>query len=332
MATIRIADHYIPAPWDRAVGQMADELYGLLGSGAIQEDAQLSAFLQGPGQSLALPLFTALDSLGDANVSSDDPAVLATAKKISAVPQNIPRIARNDWFTESDFAASLATVSGLEVVMNRLGDSASKSRQGCILSMLNGVFGTALAGNVLDVSIEDGVNATADNKFNIETFSDAVTEIFDGRFEGDEIIIAHPKVVNQMRKEMGAAKVTIPVNGLNIAIETYLNHPFFNDRQVPVVAGATSGSKYTTYILKPGAIRSGSQGLMTKMDDEPLAGNGSGVTSIGWLEQKAYSIPGVTYTGPANPTNANLADAANWEVISTVTDLSKMGVGAIITN
>ena len=332
MATIRIADHYIPQVYDTAVGQMADQLYGLLASGAVVSDAQLNAFLAGPGQSLALPMFQALDSLGNSNVSSDDPAVLATTKKISSVPQNIPRIARNDWFAESDFAASLATVSGLEVVMNRLGDSASKSRQGCILAMLNGVFGTALAGNVLDVSIEDGDAATSANRFNIDTFADAVADIFDGRYEGDEVIIAHPKVVAQMQKEMGSAKTTININGLEIAVKTYAQHSYFLDRQVPVVAGLTSGFKYTTYVLKPGAIVAGSAGLSTVMDDTPLAGNGSGVTQIGWREQKAYSIPGVSYTGPANPTNANLADADNWAVISTVTDLSKMGVGAIITN
>ena len=318
--TTRIADIYVPQPWNMAVGQVADGLYTLLASGAVVADARLNAFLAGGGSSIDLPLFGAVDGAATWNVSNDNPADIATPDGLGSAPQSVPRLARNAWFAEMNLARELAGQAALAEVQSKLGDAVNKNRQAALISILGGVFDPTAG--IYNSLVSYG--GAAD--FNVDMLANAGVK-FDGRL-GNELLITNPTTYSQMQKEVGVANTTIPMNGLDIAVSMYGGHPVVVDKAVPA---------NTTYMCKPGSIAVGSNGVSTDTERAPLAGNGSGQESIGVRESIAYGILGASYTGNeavtspgvGAPSNAELGTAANWAQISTLTDLSKVGIVVI---
>lgn len=319
--TTRIADIYVPQPWDRAVGQIADGLYTLIASGLVTPDARLNAFLAGGGSSIDLPLYGAVDAGAPWNVSNDNPAIDATPEGLGSAPQSVPRLARNKWFGEMNLARELAGQSALAEVQARLGDAVNQNRQAALINMLEGIFETdtgAYAGLVHDA---------AAGAFNVSILANAGL-LFDGRL-GNEILITNPTTYSQMQVEVGAANVTVPMNGLDITVSMYGGHPVIVDKDVPDL---------TTYMCKPGSVSVGSNGVSTEAERLPLAGMGSGQDAIGVRESIAYAILGASYIGGVAdtapgvgaPSDAQLGTPANWEQISTLTDLSKVGIVKIL--
>lgn len=148
------------------------------------------------------------------------------------------------------------------------------------------------------------------------------------------IAIAHPKVIADLTKEL-AGKVTdaqfIAGNGNSITISRIMGLAFYPSEQVSVT-GSGAYKIYTTYILRPNALRLGMQGPMSIRTQYSAAYNRDEVTeALGFL----VHTNGVTYSGAVSDaeggvTNTELATATNYA--TAYANAKEVGVVALRTN
>jgi hypothetical protein len=105
----------------------------------------------------------------------------------------------------------------------------------------------------------------------------------------------------------------------NVNFASYMGRRVIVDDGLPVAAGSTSGSKYTSVLFGRGAIGfgKGSPRVPTEISRNADEGNGAGMETL-WERQTWLMHPlGFHFTSSSvagvSPTWANLANAANWD-------------------
>ena len=78
MVVTRLSDAIIPAVFVPYMLKETMTKTAIFQSGILRQDAQLSNFLSGGGQTVNVPFWNDLADSSTANISSDDPAVTAT--------------------------------------------------------------------------------------------------------------------------------------------------------------------------------------------------------------------------------------------------------------
>jgi len=303
MAATKLADVIVPEVWNDYFQEKSAEKNALLNSGIAYTDSQIQNLANGGGQFVHLPFFTDLDGDEEAGGKGYDGDPL-TMDKIGTAEDVAVKIFRAKMWGATDFSGILSGADPMGAIADRVIAFWERKRQKAMIATLSGIFGGALAStHVLDISGNTGDAAVIDPSSTIDA----------GALLGDQAdnlaaIAMHSATYAKLQKdnviefvEPSDAKVRIP---------TYLGKRVIVDDGMPV---DTANGVYTTYLFASGALAYAriTKDVTTVETDRDTAG---GVDTLTSREAWILHPRGVKWkVTTANPGNADLATAGNWE-------------------
>lgn len=324
MAFTRISDLITPAVFAAYMSEEVTIKSRFISSPIVQTAPEYNALVSGGGNVFEFPSFAPID-FNSGQVPTDFSS-LATSK-ITAQLVKTPRLIRAESWQVRNLASMLAGTDANQAIAQYTGDYWRYVNQSMLLSILKGIFTTALSSShVLDATTDlsaagDYAGSTAASqelaRLNAGNTIDAK------RLLGDELdafvgIAMHSSVFYDLQKQDLIDEQTVPsveVGGLTAPTYTYRGMLVFVDDQLPRVALATSGFAYTSYMFGGGAVR---YGVGSPVGFTPFATDTDILADSILMVQRiacAMEPVGVSYTGSiagAAPTDAELENGANW--------------------
>ncbi len=308
MAITKIADVVVPEVFTPYVMQQAIKTNNLINSGGVVIDGFLSAFAAQGGNTINVPSWEAIDaSTGTFEAQTDDDTDIAGLNNVDSGTEVAAKLSDVKTWGAANLASALAGSNPLTQVASKVAQAVNTNRQYKIVSMLKGFFasGGALASSHLND--QSGVAFSADLLIDtLAPWGDQANE--------QVVLVVHSAIYRSMQKEN---LITFrPLSDQSIMFPVYMGqYLIVVDDTVPVAT-----SVYTSYMLKPGAIKLGLGNGETVLWSEPLQGNGAGVE---YMIQRDVFVPhmtGMAYVGAATgagPSAATLATAASWAKVYT---------------
>ena len=227
-------------------------------------------------------------------------------------------------YAVDDVAILAAGEDPMLAIRNQLADAINKLNNARLFSQLAGLFGTALAGNALDVAKAASSGADENNYLTASTIAKARNKLGE-RGEEPDILVVHPSVAYYLYQVgmltfstaamVADGAVTWGGGGVGIGakeVGQFAGCTVVVDEAVNTVAPGTSGhlTEFYCYLLKRGTILEGvQQDLRIEADRNILSKQN--VLSVDY--HTAYHVMGTKWVDAGdNPTNANLATANKW--------------------
>lgn len=321
MATVRLSDVQFDADvYTSYLQEDRTDRNAYITSGVAVTNAQLTSRAAGEGDTTSIPYWKDLDASSE-NISSDDPAAFATPEKISTDKMQARRFhINNAWQTANLVSSVMGSEDPMRQIQSRTNAYWEQRFAARIQGATLAIYLDNIANNsddmLFDVSIEDGNNAVAANKWTYDGFVDTLATMG----ESDDMLAmlaVHPKTLAQMRKQQNIEFIQDSVTGILI--------PFYNgkrvvvDKKLPVIAGGTSGLRYVSVLYKAGAFGFG-EALANRpvaVEFDELAGNGAGIETLIERKQMIIHPEGYRWTEASvaaeSPTVAEFSLATNWE-------------------
>jgi len=324
MSLTQISDVIVPEVFLGYVNKESELKSRLVTSGALVIDESINnELLSSGGVLLNLPSFQDLANDED-NVSSDEAlgGNDSTPKKIITSNETVPRLSRNQSWSSSVLAGSLAGADPMRAIGDRAANYRRWRLQAAFIATITGVFadnaaapgGTEHEQNDLthDVSGASYVAGTTD--FSAEACLDAFLTSGDSS-DALNMVMVHSVVYNRMQKNNLIE--FIPDSESRVNIPTFLGRTVIVDDSLPADSGV-----YESWLFGSGAVRLGvsSPKNPVAVERDEKAGNGGGAETLYNRWEWAIHPTGHKYLGTTDkggPTNAatsdNLANLASWE-------------------
>ena len=303
MTHTKVGDVVVPEVFNPYLVERTAEKSALIQSGIIETDPAFDALASSGGRIIEMPFWT--DLSGDDELLDDETDL--TINKIETGQDTAVLLMRAKTFGAGDLSKALSGDDPMAAIADLMAEYWNRRRQVTLLSILEGVFGAeSMSGNVSDITGE-----AEDYTWSAETFIDAAYLM--GASESKiTAVMMHSATMASLRKQDliefeadSVGRMTIP---------TYLGKRVIVDDGCPVDSG-----NYTSYLFGNGAIAlgNGAPPMPTEPGRNPLAGGGrdyvvSRQHFILHPRGVAWQDAVVTLTTPKNPSNADLATAANW--------------------
>ena len=310
------------APFARYLTEQIVENSAMIQSGLIQTDQRLNNIT---GVLAELPFFDQLQYVEEnidssATWGTQNKGVLTTQKH-TASTQYSPIVTRGAAFAADELSLYETGEDALANVSAQLSRKMNKDITSKIISQLTGLFGTALAGNSLNIAAASG--GTPDDSNYCTAASITRAKYLLGEKAADvKVLVVHPLVAADLEARgmltfiNSGGTVNYASNGIGVT-DTQVGYMaglrVVVDSQVPVVepTGATTGDAmgYTCYLAAPGVIRTGSQfPLKIRASEDILS-----LQNIMSVEYNRIDhVLGTSYSGDMHPENTDLADESNW--------------------
>lgn len=320
----RIGDVVVPARFTPYAQQITQEKSRLIQSGAAVVDPTLSGYLDGGGLTFNEPSFKDLDNDAE-NVSSDDPTVQSSPKKIQTATEVQVRISRNQSWSAMDLAGALSGTDPMAAIGNRVGDYWARRMQALFISTMKGVFadnaaaptgGDTHAQNDMTRDISGSSFTAGVTNFAGNAFIDTTLTMGDSM--SDLTLVMMHSVVYATAQKNNLITFRPASNNPDVVIPTYMGREVIVDDGMP-----NSGGVFETWLFGRGALRigQGSPKVPTEVDRKPENGNGGGqdllYNRVEWAIHPvghAFVMGSIPAGGPAN---TDLAAAANWRRVFT---------------
>jgi len=246
-----------------------------------------------------------------------------TPQKIGTGTQVATICHRGFAYAVDDLAVLAAGEDPMLHIRNQLADAINKLNSQRLFYQLHGLFGTALAGNALDLGKAAGTGAAEANYLTASNVAQARALLGE---RGDELdtLIVHPNVgfylyqVGLLTFSTSAltsgGAVTWGGGGAGVSANTIGQFAGLNvimDSQVNAVQPGASGhiKEYYCYLTKGGTIMEGvQQDLRIEADRNILSKQD--VLSVDY--HTAYHVMGTSYGSADNPTNSTLGNKDYW--------------------
>ena len=333
MAKTQLADIIEPTIFMESMVERTQTKSRIWGSGLVGRDAEFDRLASGDGLVVPMPFWQ--DLTGASELLSDSGS-LTPAKMVQAQDQAHRHFRGKSWSANhvAKAVARSPLKDPLEVLTELLADYWARTIQSDLLvPSLVGIFATTLAAShVTDVAIEDGDAATSAELVGTDNAIDAAQKLGDSR-NLLTAMVCHSKVAARLDK-LNLIE-TVPLEGQNTSIRRFLDMEVIEDDGVNVVAGGTSGFKYSTSIFGPGAIAHGEGGPPSLDADEAFEEDRDVLAGDGIIVSRRHLIihpRGVQFTGTpagATPSTAELQVGANW---SRAWEVKNIRVVELITN
>lgn len=305
-------------------------------SGIVVRSGLLDNLASQPGKVAELPFWNDLDESNDPNLSTDNPADVATPDKVTQGEQISRKAFLNQGWSASDLAVELAMgENAMTHIRNRTDRYWSRQWQRRLIANANGILADNVANDssdmVNDVSIEDGDSATAANLFSRSAFTTAAFTLGD-MFDQMTAMAVHSVVYKRMVDNDDID--FIPDSQGQLTIPTFMGRRIILDDSMPVVAGSSSGYKYTSVLFGNGAFGYGDGMPLNPVavEREEAQGEGAGIETL-WT-RKTWLLHPFGFKVDATPagnsfTIAELEAAATWD---RVIDRKNIPMAFLITN
>ena len=333
--TTRLSDIVIPELFTSYIQQLTEQKSNLIASGAVVRDTVLDNDLAGGGKTFNNPSFKDLaDDIE--NISSDDPAIKSTPKKIGTATEIQVRLSRNNSWGSMDLTSDLAGADPLSAISSRVADYWTRRQQVAFISTMKGVFAQNALATPVNATKDDmtydisATNHSTATEFSMGALIDATLTMGDA-MESLGMIFCHSIIYARMQKN-NQIQLTPPSETL-VNIPTFLGRTIIVDDHMPYAAG-----KAETWLFGAGSVRMGvgSPRVSTEVQRDPSSGNGSGEETLYNRNELIIHPVGHAYVGispSGGPSNAatsnNLAAASSWNRVFT--ERKQINIARLIT-
>lgn len=304
--TTRLSDLITHDNWAPWFDQYSTQNSALVQSGIVTRTDEFDQMALASGLTHNMPFY---DDLPDTapNKSSDDPAVTSTPDGITTGQDVATKCADNQSWSSMDLNVSVNHEGDdpVQRIFRKIGGYWLRSDQQYLISSITGVFADNITNDASDL-VHD-VTLAADPTLSAANFIDALQLLGDAK-ERITALVVHSAVETVMAK--ADLITTIPDSEGKAMIKFFMGKRLIVDDTCPV-----SGADYTSYAFAEGAFAWGEGMPKNPLETEriPAAGNGSGQDVLYSRREWILHPRGFKYTGPDNPTRAQLALASSWD-------------------
>ncbi len=319
MATVQLADVYVPLTFNRRAQEAQIETNAFLNSGIAVSDPTLAAQFASGGTTAELPQFNGI-GIAEANIGSDDPAVSAATAKISSAKQIARSASRNYHWSTMDLARDLALEDPMGAITGRVGSFWASDDEHRLIASVKGVLADNIANDAGDMvnDVYSDIASPADaNKISPEAIVDTLQTLGDKKSEISVIAMHSVQHAKLQLLQLLVDNVN-PVTG-ELVSQSYLGKRVVIDDSLESVAGVNS-PKYTVAFFGAGAFSFASGPVQTPsaITRNELVGNGAGETILSSRVNSIFHPNGFQCTGGAWASSAagsyaELAAAASWD-------------------
>ena len=308
------------------VSEAIKERSAFIKSGAVVRNALLDA-TEG-GTRIQVPEFNPISPTeeildGTATWGTSNNGYL-TPQKIGTGTQIATICHRGFAYAVDDVAVLAAGEDPMGHIRNQIADAINKLNSARLFSHLQGLFGSALSSNHLDIAKAAATGAGEANYLTASAVARGRSLLGERGEELDTLVI-HPSVayylyqVGMLTFSTSALSTGTGIQwgggGVGVtetSIGQFAGMNVVIDSQVNTVAPGASGhqTEFLCYLIKSGTILEGQQSPLSIESDRNILSK-QDVMSVDY--HSAYHIMGTKWNDAAdNPTNANLATANKW--------------------
>ena len=309
---------------------LTDEIYfrsAFVQSGVMALDARLNGV---GGIKAELPFFNPLNFTEESVNSSATWGTAGTGnyttQKTSAGTQYGVWTTRGAAFAADDLSQVQVGEDSLANIRSQLAADIATKQTSKLLSCLTGMFGTALAGNALDVSEATAGSENESNYLNVSNVQRA-RYLLGERGQSVNTIAMHSAVATRLQ-EIGMLTFSAPaglatgsnlefggggVGVTNVEIANFAGLKVVIDDQCPIVGTSGQNQQFVCYLFGSGVVKTGSQfGMQIETERNILSRQN--IMTVTY--NNCMHVPGVSYIGATtDPTNSDLANAGNWSYV-----------------
>ena len=229
---------------------------------------------------------------------------------LNTYSQGIIAVEMGKSFTEKDFTYSLTGKDFMNQVAEQVAHYWQKQSQKKLLSVLKGIFASALAGSIIT---KTAVAST--------DIIDAIREVGGDNADLYKVVFMHSVIAKELEK---TEKLTYVMQNRADGLQIPTNLAYWNGRfvivndQCPVADNGDNTKTYRTYILGERAFARGDLPVLVPVEMERDGKKNGGQTSL-ISRVKFYLAPeGVSFkkTNALKITNALLETGSSWEVVN----------------
>ena len=313
------------------------ELTAFYDAGVVVRNALLDGLANGPGKISELPFWKDIDATVAPNISTDNPATIATAGAVVQGEQIARKLQLNKGLGEADLAGERAMGgTAMEQIRSRVDTYWRRQWQRYLIAASNGVLADNVANDssdmVQDVASESIAGQTVNTGFTRANFTEAAFTLGDA-FEEIQAIAVHSAVYKTMVNNDDID--FIPDSEGKLTIATFMGRRVIVDDGMTVTAGTIDGFKYTSVLYGTGAFGwgEGMPHVPVEVEREATQGNGGGVETL-WTRKTHIIHPfGFQFLSASvaseSATLAEMALAANWD---RVIERKNVPLAFLITN
>lgn len=336
MATVQLADIIDVKVFQDLPAVNSPEKTAFFESGLVVRNPLLDSLANAAGKTAELPFWNDIDPTSVPNLSTDNPATLATPIKVVQGEQISRKAFLNQGISATDLASELAMgPRAMEHIRSRVDTYWMRQWQRRLIASVKGVFADNVAANSSDmiysVAAEATGSVTASTLFNRDAFTEAAYTMGDAA-SGIRAIAVHSRVMAQMVKNDDI--VYIPDSQGQLTIPTYMGARVIIDDNMPVRAGTTSGFVYTSVLFGEGAFGYGDGAPLNPVEVEREAsqGNGAGVETL-WTRKTWILHPfGFQNTGTPSSVSFSIAELEAATTWSRVVARKLVPMAFLVTN
>jgi hypothetical protein len=318
MAATQIQDIYDPIVFADTIDEVSSAKNAFIQSGVITEDPILDSMAAQGGTIGELPHFGALAD-DDHNISSDDPAVFSTPKKIEG-QKLIYRVAPlNQSWSTMDLARDLAAKDPAVAITSKIGTYWATVKTKRLLAGAIGILADNVANDssdmVYSVATDDALPITAAEQVSGAAIITAMGTAGDRQDQFGAIAV-HSTVYTRL-KTLDLIDYLRDSDGKAI-MPMYMGLALVVDDAMPAVMGTTRIT-YTSILFGLGAVAHGNGrvAIPSELERIPSSGNGGGQEVLYSRMNEILMPYGFSFTSSSVAgTAATLAElklAANWD-------------------
>jgi hypothetical protein len=309
------------APFRRYLQEGIFERSAFIRSGVLRRDPRLQATI---GTRIEAPFFDPINATEEVIQSNatwgTSGAGHFTSQNVTASTQYATITHRGFMYSADDLSKLGSGEDPLAFFRSQLADDLNRKRTAKLVSMLQGIFTTALNGNELNKSVTTG--AAEANYLTAANVTEA-KYLLGERGDALSTLVVHPTVAAYL-EQIGAltfstsalaasGAVTWGGGGVGLTstdVRTFMGLNVVVDSQMPIEGTSGQQEQFVCYLMGPGAVYEGEQ-MPLRLEAERNVPSMQDLVAVNY--HHVYHLPGVSWGNAAdNPTNAALATSTNW--------------------
>ena len=253
MPVTKLSDVIVPDVWVPYVQQQTTKKSMLVQSGIITSGEELDKLVAQGGKIINMPFFN--DLTGDDEVMPNQGTNISVDSITTGQDKAVLLIRAKAWGSH-ELAGALAGADPMKAIADRYVAWWLRNEQKVLINVLTGVFGTALADHVNDVSSGTGSAAVISGGVVLDT-----KQALGDAAEALTALVMHSAVKTELQKQGLIEYERTPEGALSYP--NYLGYRIIVDDNMPV-SGEGEGRVFTTYMVGMGAIARG-EGVPTSL-------------------------------------------------------------------
>lgn len=317
MSTLtKIFDLWVPEVWSQTTTELAAKIPSIINSGVAIKSTLFDQLASGGGRQVEVPFFNEPIPADEIQVEDSGPTINA----LTSGQQTAPILNRVTSLGATALSGAVSDSDPIDQILTSVARRRLFQRQATLVSILQGIFGTALASMVLESFVEASGSVTTAHRINPKMVGEALNFLGELKSDAanDSVLIVHPDIELAMAN---ADHIEYHRNSEGrLTLKTYLGLPIFLSDAL-VRPGTTSGKVYTSYLLGRGSFAHGEKPQSDTVGDvaSMVLDRDAHKNNVTLYDRTRFILhpAGLRWVGTPDgqsATNAELADESNWEL------------------